>query len=73
MKLLVHICEEQELEVKKRWLTEEVGLPIFRVRKMFSPIDDIMGYQIVVIVVDEDLESFLKLKYPPNTFEDFTA
>jgi hypothetical protein len=73
MKLLVHTCDEQYLEARKKWLTEEVGLPIFKIRKVFSPIDAIVDYQIVVIVVDEDLESFLKLKYPPHTFEDFTA
>jgi len=73
MKLLVHTCEEHELEDKKRWLTDDVGLSIFKVRKIFSPAFSDVDYQIVVIVMDDDLESFLKLKYPPGTFRDFTA
>lgn len=73
MKLLTHFCEEHQLEEKKRWLTDEVGLTVFRVRKIFSPMFSDVSYQIVVIVMDDDVESFLKLKYPPGTFQDFTS
>ena len=73
MKLLSHTCPENKLDEAKQWLTKEVGLQIFRTHKIYSPEFNDIEYQIIVIVIDEDTESYLKLKYPPGTFRDFTA
>lgn len=73
MKLLVHICDTSEVESKVKWLIDEVGVPVYRVREVPLPHDYAPCCQIIVIAIDEDTESYLKLKCPPGTFKDFTA
>lgn len=76
MKLLVYECQKFEADAKREWLIKEIGLPIFkehsRTGVAFAFITTEI-YQFVLIVMNEEEESYLKLKYPPDTFKDFTA
>ncbi len=76
MKFMSYTCQLWEIETKKKWLTDVVGVTIFRV---IEP--DVKGNKhqlqlpakIIFYVSDEELETVIKLKYPPNTFEYLMA
>lgn len=76
MKFMSYTCLLWEVDSKKKWLTDVVGVTIFKVvepdiknNKQFMSV----LAKIIFYVPDEELETVIKLKYPPNTFEYLMA
>lgn len=71
MRLLGYECPEQFVSEKIKWISEDLGYPIFKVQKCFDLLDP-SAFKIsiiVFIVMSDEEETALILKYPPSTFK----
>ena len=62
---------------QKKWLTDVVGVTIFRTKEIDEPIAG-LGLQTAYVefifyVPNEEHETMIKLTYPPGTFRDHMA
>ena len=69
MKFMSYACALWEVEREKEWLTKEVGVTIFKVDYEYHKHPNLRQANIIFYVPDKELETMIKLKYPPNTFK----
>lgn len=79
MKFMSYTCGvwEDRHQNKKKWLTDEVGVIIHKRIEVDEAVKG-LGLQVshikyIVYTLDDELQLFLKLKYPPGTFRDHEA
>ena len=70
MKYMSIICHILDVRKEQEWLTNEVGVTIFKIIKE-DEYDETNIRRIIFCVPDEEFETMLKLKYPPGIFEEF--
>lgn len=77
MKFMSYTCFTFEESKVKQWLTEEVGVTIFKIIEQdeatVGPGKQTMWSKIIFYVPDAELETIIKLKYPSGTFRDHMA
>lgn len=76
MKLLVHECSPPQADITREWIKKEVGLPIFREDKVLEISHNGPFYEahrFIILAIDEEVESYLRLKFPTGTFKDCSA
>jgi len=77
MRVMSFTCDAWESDIKKKWLTDVVGVTIFRTKEIDEPIVG-LGLQtsyveFIFYVPNEEHETMIKLTYPPGTFRDHMA
>lgn len=84
MIFLSYTCKPEDLEKSKKWLKDDVGVSIYKIvdvsdswcssskmpQHSWKIRNRISGHQIIFYVIDSEHEMLLKLKYPPDTFEN---
>jgi hypothetical protein len=77
MKFMSYTCSLWELNIKKKWLTDDIGVTIFKVIELDEHIPGLgiqtVSAMIVFYIPDKEFETMLKLTYPPGTFEEHMA
>ncbi len=73
MKLLVHECARDDVVAKIKWIESELGLVIHRVRSFYDPYTAVDKTQIIVIAMDKETETMLRLRAGPEVFMDFSS
>jgi hypothetical protein len=76
MKFMSYKCFSYQTEKYKKWLTDEVGVTVFKVvpdhRGMLDaagePVEDI-----IIFFVDDEHATAIRLKYPTYLFQDHMA
>jgi hypothetical protein len=74
--MLGYQCPTDGVEHYKQWIENEVGARIFRTIEILGDSSNgktIAACVIVFIVPDQEFETMLTLKYPPNTFMNVDA
>ena len=71
MRVMSYVCNSGGALTALAWLTDVVGVTIWRFNKMVDPITGLSNgkTQIMFYVIDEEHETMIKLKYPMGTFE----
>jgi hypothetical protein len=72
LKVIVHACHPALKDVRKKWIEEEIKLPIFKEETASGVGDDPLAveYRFYLVVMHEEDLSALQLKYPAATFKN---
>ena len=77
MKFMSYTCDLWQLAIKKKWLTDDLGVTIFKVVELDEHIPGLgiqtVNAMIIFYIPDREFETMLKLTYPPGTFEEHMA